>query len=308
LFVDQLTGRSWEVHLVSLTENPRAPLDVLIAEDDTDLRVAVRQLLECQGYSCAEAEDGRVAVQVARERPPRLVLLDLMMPEVDGFATAQQLRSDPRTRGVRIHCLTALDFPAARRAAEEAGCDGFLAKPFTPDELLEVVKAALYALRPGDDGLGQALEQLAHALNARVPGREHPWSTQLAAALTDLESILQPQAAQLAAAGGLLAEADLSRPTLVRRAAELRQERHHLLTQSRALRAQVRDAAQAFRPAGDRAGTVDALPEPAAVGRAVDFSEIRRSAEQLATSLKRHAEAERDLLFESLNTDIGVGD
>jgi two-component system cell cycle response regulator DivK len=293
---------------MSLMENPRAPLDVLIAEDDGDLRVAVRQLLECQGFSCAEAEDGRAAVEVARQCPPRLVLLDLMMPILDGFAAAQQLRSDPRTRGVRIHCLTALDFPAARRAAEEAGCDGFLAKPFTPDELLGAVKAAVYALRPGDDPLTQALERLAQALAARVPGREHQWSTQLAAALAELESILHPQAVQLANVEGLLAEVDLSRPTLVRWAAELRQDRHHLLTQTRALLAQVRDAAQAFRPAGGGAGIADPLVEPAVAGPAVDFSAIRRSGERLVAALQRHVAAERELVFESVNTDIGVGD
>jgi two-component system cell cycle response regulator DivK len=293
---------------MSLTENPRAPLDVLIAEDDGDLRVAVRQLLECQGFSCAEAEDGRAAVEVARERAPRLVLLDLMMPILDGFAAAQQLRSDPRTRGVRIHCLTALDFPAARRAAEEAGCDGFLAKPFTPDELLGAVKAAVYALRPGDDALTQALERLAQGLAARVPGREHQWSTQLTAALAELETILRPQAAQLANVGDLLAEIDLNRPTLVRRAAELRQERHHLLGQTRALLGQVRDAAQAFRPACGGAGIADPLVELAVAGPAVDFGAIRRSGKRLVAGLQRHVTAERELLFESVNTDIGVGD
>jgi two-component system cell cycle response regulator DivK len=265
---------------MSLVENARAPLDVLIAEDDGDVRLAVRQLLEGQGYTCAEAEDGRAAVEVARESPPRLVLLDLMMPEVDGFAAARRLRADPRTQDVTIHCLTALNFPAARQAAREAGCDGFLAKPFSPDELIGAVRAVIYSLRPTDDALTQARERLGQTLAAPVPGRERPWSRQLAGALADLESALRrpPDSRGF----------DLCRPTLVRRAAALRGERNRLLEQAHALRTQVRCAAEA-------------LPE-------TDFTTLRRAGEQLLTVCLRHAEKERDVLFESLNTDIGVGD
>jgi two-component system cell cycle response regulator DivK len=125
------------------------PVDVLIAEDDPDVRLMVRSLLEGQGYTCAEADNGQEAVAIARQRPPRLVLMDLMMPGVDGFSAAELLRSDPRTRGVPIHCLTALDFPAARRAAERAGCEGFLPKPFDMKGLLGAVRVALESGRAG---------------------------------------------------------------------------------------------------------------------------------------------------------------
>jgi CheY-like chemotaxis protein len=118
-------------------------IDVLIAEDDPDVRFAVRQILEREGYTCAEAEDGRAAVEIARQSPPRLILMDLMMPGADGFSAAEQLRADPRTRGIHIHCLTALDFPAARRAAHRSGCEGFLTKPVDLESLLDVVNAAL---------------------------------------------------------------------------------------------------------------------------------------------------------------------
>ncbi len=124
---------------------PRASFDVLIAEDDPVIRLAVRRLLEGAGYTCAEAGDGREAVEIAQRCPPRLVLLDLMMPDVDGFTAAEQLRSHPRTREVPIHCLTALEFPAARRAAERSGCDVFLTKPFDVDGLLDVVSTTLHS-------------------------------------------------------------------------------------------------------------------------------------------------------------------
>jgi CheY-like chemotaxis protein len=120
-----------------------ASIDILIAEDDPVIRLAVRRLLEDEGYTCAEAEDGRDVLDIALACSPRLVLLDLMMPEVDGFTAAEQLRSHPGTRDIPIHCLTALDFPAARRAAERSGCDVFLTKPFDVDGLLDVVSTVL---------------------------------------------------------------------------------------------------------------------------------------------------------------------
>ena len=129
---------------MSPLETRRRSIDVLIAEDDPIVRLAVRRLLEAEGYTCAEAEDGREAVEIAQQCPPRLVLMDLMMPGLDGFSAAEQLRSFPQTRDVPIHCLTALDFPAARRAAERSGCEVFLTKPFDLDGLLDVVSTALH--------------------------------------------------------------------------------------------------------------------------------------------------------------------
>jgi len=115
----------------------------LIVEDDPIIRLSVRRLLEDEGYTCAESEDGRGVLDIALACSPRLILLDLMMPEVDGFTVAEQLRSHPRTLDIPIHCVTALDFPAARRAAERSGCDVFLTKPYDVDALLDVVSTVL---------------------------------------------------------------------------------------------------------------------------------------------------------------------
>jgi CheY-like chemotaxis protein len=293
---------------MSVIHNPRAPLDVLIAEDDCDTRLAVRLLLEEEGYSCAEAEDGRVAVEAAHQCFPRLVLMDLMMPEVDGFAAAKQLRSDPRTRGVRIHCLTALNFPAARRAAEEAGCDGFLTKPFTAEELLDAVSTAVYSLRLADDVLVRAVERLGQTLAAEVPGRESQWCKQLIGALSQLEAALCRQADRMDGDDGWLADADRSGPTLARRVAEFRQQHDNLVEQTRSLRAQVKRAAQAFRSRGDTGARADTMPRFPSVGPVVDFIALRRSGDRLVDAVRRHTEQERSVLFDSLNTDIGVGD
>jgi CheY-like chemotaxis protein len=286
-------------------QNSRAPLDVLIAEDDCDTRLALRLLLEDAGYSCAEAEDGRVAVEATHQCSPRLVLMDLMMPDVDGFTAARQLRSDPRTSAVRIHCLTALDFPAARRAAEEAGCDGYLTKPFTAEDLLEAVSIAVYALRPTDDGLVRAGERLSLTLAAPAPGRESKWCKQLMGALANLETVLCHRAEAMAGEDSWLAAVDRSRPTLARRVAEFHKQHDVLVEHARSLRAQVQRAAQAFRPRGEAAGS---LLGRASVGPVVDFNALRRDGERLAAAVRDHAQKERSVLFESLNTDIGVGD
>jgi CheY-like chemotaxis protein len=292
---------------MSLNTTPCPPLDVLIAEDDGDIRFAMRQLLEMEGFRCAEAQDGRVAVELARRSPPRLILLDLMMPEMDGFTAAQQLRADPQTRNVHIHCVTALNFPAARQAALEAGCDGYLTKPFEMDELLGVVRVALNACLPDGQGTLQAVERLEAALAAKAPGRERDWLKEVGDALTVLEAVLQRQAAQVGAAEGLFCDADLTYPTLTRRAAGLRQEAAGLLAQTRALLAQVRNAAQAFRSPSDPTRPPSGLTEPRG-GSVVDFNTMRRTGLKLLTAIRHHSEGERDLLFESVSTDIGVGD
>jgi CheY-like chemotaxis protein len=125
------------------TANLHPPIDVLIVEDDPVTRLAVRQVLESEGFTCAEAEDGQEAIEIAEFCPPRLVLMDLMMPDMDGFTAAEMLRSNPYTRDVPIHCLTGLDFPAARRAAQRSGCEVFLTKPFDIEGLRDVVSTAL---------------------------------------------------------------------------------------------------------------------------------------------------------------------
>jgi CheY-like chemotaxis protein len=119
------------------------PIDVLIVEDDAITRMTLRQLLEKQGYTCAEAEDGCEAVEVARQAPPRLLLLDVMMPGMDGFSVARQLRSEPRTRYVPIHFLTALDDPATRRTAHRECGAALLAKPIDFESLLDEISVVL---------------------------------------------------------------------------------------------------------------------------------------------------------------------
>jgi CheY-like chemotaxis protein len=123
------------------SQAPPRTVDVLIAADDAALRAGLRLLLEGQGMTCAEAENGGEALDLARSSRPRCVLLDLTIPGLDGLTVARRLRADPRTRTARIHCLTGRSDPAVRQQARGAGCEGFLLKPVDPDTLLRAVGA-----------------------------------------------------------------------------------------------------------------------------------------------------------------------
>jgi CheY-like chemotaxis protein len=116
---------------------------LLVVEDDEATRELLHHILTNSGYEVREAEDGRKGLDaVARERPD-LIVLDIMLPEVHGYAVCHQVKSDPATNGVKVLMLSAKAFSADRRQAEEAGADGFLAKPVNPAELLQAVKNLL---------------------------------------------------------------------------------------------------------------------------------------------------------------------
>ena len=115
-------------------------LDVLIIDDDPLLGSGLRSLLEWEGFRCAEAGDGRKALDIARRWPPQCVFVDLDLPGVDGFAVVRQLRADPRMRRAHVHCLTGRGDAAARRRARRAGCEAFLLKPVEPGALLGILR------------------------------------------------------------------------------------------------------------------------------------------------------------------------
>jgi CheY-like chemotaxis protein len=115
----------------------RAPL-VLIAEDHEDSRDALRTLLDAFGYRVVEAENGRQAVQMALAERPGLILMDMMMPQVDGFQATREIRAVEGLRGVPIVALTAME--GARERVLQAGCDDLVAKPLDVRAFLDRVR------------------------------------------------------------------------------------------------------------------------------------------------------------------------
>jgi CheY-like chemotaxis protein len=119
--------------------NPTSAVDILIAEDDDLMRSSLCSLLEREGFRCAEADNGREALVVARRHSPQCVFIDLGIPELDGFTVTRHLRSDPLTRDAHIHCLTGRQDDSSRQQAQEAGCEMYLTKPVDVNRILEVV-------------------------------------------------------------------------------------------------------------------------------------------------------------------------
>ncbi len=121
---------------------------ILIVDDDSRVTNALRRTLAYEGYHVSTALDGRTALEIARTKSPDLVILDLMLPGIDGLEVCRRLRAVEK--GVAILMLTARDAIADRVAGLEIGADDYLVKPFALEELLARVKALLRRHNPTD--------------------------------------------------------------------------------------------------------------------------------------------------------------
>jgi two-component system alkaline phosphatase synthesis response regulator PhoP len=116
---------------------------ILVVEDDQDLAELLSFNLRNAGFAIGTAGDGVEALKKARSAVPDLILLDLMLPELDGFAVCEILRRDPATALVPIIMLTAMSGELARVAGLEAGANDYMTKPFSLRQLLARVEAIL---------------------------------------------------------------------------------------------------------------------------------------------------------------------
>ena len=113
---------------------------VLVVDDDAVIRQLICLNLELEGFEVHTAVDGLDAIDKVRELHPDVVTLDIMMPNLDGWETAARLRDDPETAYVKVVLLSARAQEADRRRGQGLGVDGYLTKPFDPDELVEEVR------------------------------------------------------------------------------------------------------------------------------------------------------------------------
>lgn len=131
---------------------PEEPL-VLVVDDDSAIREWVLEGLRMSGFRAAEAADGAAALQQAVALDPDVVLMDLQLPDLDGWEVMRQLKRDPRTSRARIIAMTGFSMDgAARQQARECGCDAFVAKPCLPDTIALEIRLVLQsdALPPID--------------------------------------------------------------------------------------------------------------------------------------------------------------
>ena len=116
---------------------------VLVIDDERDLIELVRYNLDKEGFDVVAASDGTSGLEIATKHKPNLVVLDLMMPGMDGLEVCRRMRADERTRRIPVIMLTAKAAEADRVVGLEMGADDYVTKPFSPRELIARVKAVL---------------------------------------------------------------------------------------------------------------------------------------------------------------------
>ena len=116
---------------------------ILVVEDTEDNRRILRDLLNASGYEVLEATDGATGVAMAIDLLPNLILMDIQLPVIDGYEATRRIKADPATRHIPIVAVTSYALAGDEAKTREAGCDGYIAKPFSPRNLLERVREFL---------------------------------------------------------------------------------------------------------------------------------------------------------------------
>lgn len=149
------------------SENPK----ILVVDDHPSSRMTAVALLSVEGYDVVEAENGRAALDCVIDLNPDLILLDVMMPGMDGYEVCRCLKQDEQTRLIPIVFVTALNDRRARLKGIEAGGDDFLSKPFDQLELSARVKSLIRQKRLNEDldHAGQVLFSIASTIESRDP-------------------------------------------------------------------------------------------------------------------------------------------
>ncbi|MFC1677323.1 response regulator [Planctomycetota bacterium] len=121
-------------------------ISVLVIEDEKNIRGILKYNLESDGFEVILAEDGPIGLELAREKEPDVILLDWMMPEMDGLEVLSKLKMNVQTRNIPVFMLTAKKRPCHLRAAIAESVDGYIAKPFDPAKLGEKIRDMLEKL------------------------------------------------------------------------------------------------------------------------------------------------------------------
>jgi two-component system cell cycle response regulator DivK len=116
---------------------------ILVIDDHEDNRRILRDLLTNAGYEVIEALTGEEAVTAAQAHAPALILMDIQLPGIDGYEATRRIKADPALRSIPIIAVTSYALSGDDRKAYEAGCDAYVAKPFSPRALLAKVREYL---------------------------------------------------------------------------------------------------------------------------------------------------------------------
>jgi len=116
---------------------------ILVVEDTEDNRQILRDLLGMAGYDMVEAHDGAEGVAKATEHKPDLILMDIQMPVMDGYEATRRIKANPELKGIPIIVVTSYALSGDEAKTKAAGCNAYVAKPFSPRQLLAKVREFL---------------------------------------------------------------------------------------------------------------------------------------------------------------------
>ena len=118
---------------------------ILVVEDTEDNRQILRDLLGMAGYDMVEAHDGAEGVAKAAEHKPDLILMDIQMPVMDGYEATRQIKANPDLKSIPIVAVTSYALSGDEEKTRAAGCDAYIAKPYSPRQMLAKVREILGA-------------------------------------------------------------------------------------------------------------------------------------------------------------------
>ena len=118
---------------------------ILVVEDTEDNRQILRDLLGMAGYEMIEAHDGAEGVAQATEHRPDLILMDIQMPVMDGYEATRRIKADPALKSIPVVAVTSYALSGDEEKARAAGCDAYIAKPYSPRQMLAKVREILGA-------------------------------------------------------------------------------------------------------------------------------------------------------------------
>ena len=113
---------------------------ILVVEDQEDNRQILRDLLTSGGFDMIEAENGEEAITAAEANKPDLILMDIQLPLLDGYEATRRIKANPELKAIPIIVVTSYALSGDEEKARRAGCDDYVAKPFSPRELLAKIK------------------------------------------------------------------------------------------------------------------------------------------------------------------------
>jgi two-component system cell cycle response regulator DivK len=116
---------------------------ILVVEDQPDNRQIIRDMLAPTDYEITEAEDGEQALEAIAKQRPDLILMDIQLPVIDGYTATRKIKADPALRSIPIIAVTSYALSGEETKAREAGCDDYVAKPFSPRQLLAKIRQYL---------------------------------------------------------------------------------------------------------------------------------------------------------------------